>query len=132
MRRKNPSRRQGFGEQKIEGEKGNEKLYVKREKTGDDWIEDSRIRNRRTIIRRDRSAPDRRFEFEEYREAKPGQPVNSNKLTFFVPKDIYKKQLKKQKNIDDVVGESKGMVELINRRLRHEKGRRARDNEEKK
>lgn len=119
-------RRKGLGEYKIKGEKGDEKLYFKREETGDKWTEDSRTKNRRKKSRRARYTPTRRWGFEEYREAEPGKPANHNKTTFSVPEEIYEKQLKGQKFIE-VIGRSNGMVELISRRSIHKKGRRVRD-----
>lgn len=123
-------RRKDLGEYKIEGEKGDEKLYFKREETGDKWTEDSRTRNRRKKSRRDRYTS-RRLGFEEYRKSKMGESANLNKNTFFVPEEIYEKQLKGQKGIE-VIGKQKGMVELISRRSIHKKGRRKRDEEKRK
>lgn len=119
-------RRKGTEKYKIKGKKGDEKLYFKTKETGDKWTEDSRTKNRKKKSRRDRYTPTRRWGFEEYRKSEMGESANYNKTTFSVPEEIYEKQLKGQKFIE-VIGRSKGMVELISRRSIHKKGRRVRD-----
>ncbi|HDY72656.1 MAG TPA: hypothetical protein ENH90_00615 [bacterium] len=134
-KRRKGDRRAVFGEYKIEGENGKEKIYFKREKTGDKWIEDSRKEDRRKGARRKDYIETRRLGFEEYPKIDIGDRPSLRKKYFRVPEHVYEEQLKNQKGIivtSKKLNRKENYVEMFNRRVSKEPGKRAKDKERKK
>ena len=119
---------------KLEGEKGKEKFYFKREETGNKWVEESRgEEDRRTRTRRGGRKTHKRWGEEELIEEKRelGDPPSKLGKRFRVPEHVYEESLKKQKFLfvtEKKVDTKNNYIEIINRRTsKNPKGKRKGD-----